>query len=871
MAESFGEKVRRRVKQEGLCQVLKQNLLGVTLTCSSERQLKLVKIDGGQVEHTWIFEVRIQRKYQLLLSEVAFLLETHLDKFKLLCRSSGRQKQPPDWHNARFVEEDFVESVAENESAVQFRVQFASGVFGDFEQKLVFGFGSDDVLVYSLIVSVVSKDSSKEETSSRTRYCRIAEWSVDKMELVRCKELMGMDLNGLCERYSIPDDLPVPSECSDLSRETYCNTWHKILFIEEQHIQTEVSRYDIQDGVMKVVKYSKLTKERSFANAVSGELFGEIVLSDHLIMDEVAGHIINRSVTSVILRPKKRKSSRKKVYECIIKSKTSKSVVIQLNKELCKDFSLTKDQKVEIDLKFRYNRLPLCEMHEAVDMCKHKTDILLPNVKNVSYKFKKSIPDWYLDQKPNTNQHEAIAMILDPNPTPPILVIGPFGTGKTFTLSLACVAILSQSESNKVLICTHSNTAADIHLGHLDKKIQDQKTSLSIRPLRVLNLSRNVMDVPEKLRKYCNIKEESNDTRELTANDIHDNNVIITTLSVARVLWKFCQNNELRFTHILVDQVTQALEPECLAPLAMADGKTKIVLAGDHKQMGPRVYSKSIWTKRFGPRISLLERLFAHYEQCKQTSNERDRNFDGIPYVVLLSENYRSHAKILEFPSYNFYGGMLVARGDQSTHEVVPVLSFYTAQGVDRKVEGGLAYYNDAEVDEVVARVKKLDVLWPEGWPRKIGVITPYFDQVKRIRDILSKEGLDYVDVETVENVQGKQFKALFISTVRTMWTCSLIEGRNSDPSELDFGFLSDPRFLNTAVTRAQSLLAVVGDPMSLCSVGACRDLWKDYLKRCEKNKGLHGCTLKTVMDYCLRSQPLDPSAHEFISSSSKR
>ncbi len=101
------------------------------------------------------------------------------------------------------------------------------------------------------------------------------------------------------------------------------------------------------------------------------------------------------------------------------------------------------------------------------------------------------------------------------------------------------------------------------------------------------------------------------------------------------------------------------------------------------------------------------------------------------------------------------------------------------------------------------------------------------------------------------------------------MWTCSQIEDRNSDldPSELDFGFLSDPRFLNTAVTRAQSLLAVVGDPMSLCSVGACRNLWKDYLQRCDANNGLYGCTLKTVMDFCLRSQTLDPGTHEFIPS----
>ena len=110
-----------------------------------------------------------------------------------------------------------------------------------------------------------------------------------------------------------------------------------------------------------------------------------------------------------------------------------------------------------------------------------------------------------MGRKPNTNQHEAIAMILDLNPTPPILLIGPFGTGKTFTLSLACAAILSQSESNKVLICTHSNSAADIHLEHLHAK-KKEKPSLSIRPLRVLNVFRSVNAIAEKLRRYCNIE-----------------------------------------------------------------------------------------------------------------------------------------------------------------------------------------------------------------------------------------------------------------------------------------------------------------------------------------------------------------------------
>ena len=67
--------------------------------------------------------------------------------------------------------------------------------------------------------------------------------------------------------------------------------------------------------------------------------------------------------------------------------------------------------------------------------------------------------------------------------------------------------------------------------------------------------------------------------------DIDDHNVIITTLASARMLWKFYQDKRLRFTHILIDEAAQALEPECVSPLVMADGNTKIVLAGDHKQV----------------------------------------------------------------------------------------------------------------------------------------------------------------------------------------------------------------------------------------------------------------------------------------------
>lgn len=79
--------------------------------------------------------------------------------------------------------------------------------------------------------------------------------------------------------------------------------------------------------------------------------------------------------------------------------------------------------------------------------------------------------------------------------------------------------------------------------------------------------------------------------------------------------------------------------------------------------------------------------------------------------------------------------------------------------------------------------------------------------------------------------LSGKQFRVLFLSTVRTRYTCKhkqtaikrkeqLVEDSTED---LDYGFLSNYKLLNTAITRAQSLVAVVGDPIALCSVGRCR------------------------------------------------
>ena len=77
----------------------------------------------------------------------------------------------------------------------------------------------------------------------------------------------------------------------------------------------------------------------------------------------------------------------------------------------------------------------------------------------------------------------------------------------------------------------------------------------------------------------------------------------------------------------------------------------------------------------------------------------------------------------------------------------------------------------------------------------------------------------------------GKEFRALVISAVRTRQDI-VDDGTN-------FGFLSDPKLMNTAISRAADFVAVVGEPLALCTTGSCRKFWYSYIEVCSRNGGL--------------------------------
>lgn len=348
--------------------------------------------------------------------------------------------------------------------------------------------------------------------------------------------------------------------------------------------------------------------------------------------------------------------------------------------------------------------------------------------------------------------------------------------------------------------------------------------------------------------------------RRPTKEDLLKHRIVVVTLNISMELASLDLPKGY-FTHILLDEAAQAMECEAIMPLALADVNTRIVLAGDHMQMSPELFSNFAKERRL--HISLLERLYDHYPV-------------DFPCKILLCENYRAHEAIIKFTSELFYDQKLIASGKQPRHEKFYPLTFFTTRGEDVQDKNSTAFYNNSEVYEVVERVQDLRKQWPASWGKmndqSIGIMTPYADQVFRIRSELRKRKMGGISVERVLNVQGKQFRAIFLSTVRTRRTLSNSGTSNSNnrTEDMDYGFLSNSKLLNTAITRAQSLVAVVGDPVALCSIGRCRKVWERFIEICHHNKGLFGITwslLRSQLDgvELKKTFVLNPLAPEFV------
>ena len=201
-----------------------------------------------------------------------------------------------------------------------------------------------------------------------------------------------------------------------------------------------------------------------------------------------------------------------------------------------------------------------------------------------------------LDPDDQLNALKTIAMY--PPSSPPVLINGSFGTGKSRVLAIATYFIVERSrdsEPARVLVCAHHQASAD---NFVETYFGDMIDKHSWRVKYFFRLtSPSYMIRSEKLqerysRYFLTIDKLRNQMR---GNRMYDGNLVIaTTFLTALHLGKLFPPGY--FTHILLDEGAQSREPEAIAPLSLASTKTQIVIAGDSNQVSSFTIEASQYT-----------------------------------------------------------------------------------------------------------------------------------------------------------------------------------------------------------------------------------------------------------------------------------
>ncbi|XP_072174451.1 RNA helicase Mov10l1-like [Diadema setosum] len=437
----------------------------------------------------------------------------------------------------------------------------------------------------------------------------------------------------------------------------------------------------------------------------------------------------------------------------------------------------------------------------------------------------------FFNKKLNVRQRAAVTRILrgEGRPTPYVL-FGPPGTGKTVTLVEAILQIHHHLSSSRLLVCTPSNSAADL----LTERLHLSGRVKIVDMIRLNSFRRVEENIPPSIHQYCTVGDE------LQA--LAHRRIIISTCATAGQFYSLGLKAG-HFTHVLVDEAGQATEPEAVVAMGLAVGpEGQVVLAGDPMQLGPVLANRE--AGELGLEQSLLERLMKRDLYRRDPKKFRDHGGYNPLLVTKLVNNYRSHPMLLTLPSKRFYHNELNACANIEMREMLCGWSvlpnqggcpfiFHGIQGMDIKEGNSPSWCNPAEAVQAVTYLQQL-LNDPTLHLKEtdIGIITPYRKQVEKINQLLDTFEILDTKVGSVEEFQGQERLVIIISTVRSSTSLMAFDVRHQ------LGFLSNPKRFNVSITRPQALLIIVGNPHLLVNDSH----WRALLKYCLENKAYTGC-----------------------------
>ena len=295
----------------------------------------------------------------------------------------------------------------------------------------------------------------------------------------------------------------------------------------------------------------------------------------------------------------------------------------------------------------------LARQTKAVEMLESST-LVSPSPSVLSCALLLDLP--FADTLLTPQQRAAVRnIVLGAHGRVPYLLVGPAGCGKTRVLCEAMFHLLARGST--VLLVAPTDAAADVALNGLCRGGVHEPllTAMGFMPagtgsggdflgksllLRLCSPARRVDAILNiGLMKYCLLQRGSfikPSPLILAASRL----VVVTTNALSSL--GLGLNGVDSFTHLIVDEAAQALEPETLAALCAAGPTARVVLVGDPRQLGADVRSVHARSKGFS--ISLMERLLAG-RPCAGSpssttldSNESSVNKAVRPYDVLVRD-----------------------------------------------------------------------------------------------------------------------------------------------------------------------------------------------------------------------------------------
>ncbi|EEF45264.1 ATP-dependent helicase NAM7, putative [Ricinus communis] len=700
---------------------------------------------------------------------------------------------------------------------------------GLYTTVVYFDVGSDRIerVVFLLAEDKISRSLASKKPYSRTR--RTKQFTVDTYVAgSRPMRKAGWALKNRLPRYDIPMEVRELIESKQtpdavtggLTRENYASYFKTLLIMEEIHMEEDMRSYD-----MEGVRMRRMGNVLALMVPGLAERRPSLVYGDYIFVK-----LANVDKTT-------------QPYQGYIHRVEADEVHLKFDPQ----FHTCHSDGNLYDVHFTYNRVNIRRQYQAVDAAENlEMELLFPS-ECFGNRLTETAPLVPITCNLNEEQMCSIEMILGCKRAPPYIIYGPPGTGKTMTIVEAILQLYKNRKDTRILVCAPSNSAAD-HL--LEKLLREKAANIRQNEIFRLNAtSRPFGDIKSDYIRFCFFDELLFKCPPLSA--LRRYRIIISTFMSACYL--YAEGVERgHFSHIFLDEAGQASEPESMIPLSNLCGRdTVVVLAGDPKQLGPVIYSRDAGD--LGLQKSYLERLFECECYCNGDEN----------YITKLVRNYRCHPEILKLPSELFYEGELIA-SKESNDDTISLLSsvnllpgrefpvlFFGIQGCDEREGNNPSWFNRIEASKVVEIINKL-IAGGNLNEVDIGVITPYRQQVLKLKKAFDDLDMPDIKVGSVEQFQGQERKVIVISTVR-----STVKHNDFDRAHC-LGFLSNPKRFNVAITRAMSLLILIGNPHIVNK----DPHWSKLLWYCADHESYQGCGLPEGEEYVEEYQIQDDGAN---------